>query len=109
MENGAGVPTSRRKGSRRAGGHYTTIMGQSDQASSAAPLCPRQNPPTTPAIVRLVGIAVTVFPVPADFEGGLDPMIQPVVEVLYVNQAMGEPLYRDARIWVPGQLHPPGE
>ena len=43
--------------------------------------------------MRLVGIAVTVFPVPADFEGGLDAMIQPVVEVLYVNQAMGEPLY----------------
>jgi hypothetical protein len=30
--------------------------------------------------------------VPADFEGGLDAMIQPVAEVLYVNQAMGEPL-----------------
>ena len=42
---------------------------------------------------QLVGIAVTVFPVPADFDGGLDAMIQPVVEVLYVNQAMGEPLY----------------
>ena len=54
---------------------------------------PSPEPPTTPAIVRLVGIAVTVFPVPADFEGGLDAMIQPVVEVLYVNQAMGEPLY----------------
>ena len=43
--------------------------------------------------MRPVGIAVTVFPVPADFEGGLDAMIQPVAEVLYVNQAMGEPLY----------------
>src|ERR1035438_8731523 len=54
---------------------------------------PSPEPPTTPAIVRLVGIAVTVFPVPADFDGGLDAMIQPVAEVLYVNQAMGEPLY----------------
>src|ERR1035438_9013386 len=32
------------QGSRCAGGHYTTITGQSGQASSAAPLCPRQNP-----------------------------------------------------------------
>ena len=44
--------------------------------------------------MRPVGIAVTVFPVPADFERGLDAMIQPVAEVLYVNQAMGDPLYR---------------
>jgi hypothetical protein len=49
---------------------------------------------------QLVGIAVIVFPVPADFEGGLDAMIQPVVEVLYVNQAMGEPLYRGAMLSV---------
>ena len=41
---------------------------------------------------QLVGIAVTVFPVPADFEGGLDGTMQPVVEVPCVNQAMGEPL-----------------
>jgi hypothetical protein len=54
---------------------------------------PSPEPPKTSAIVRLVGIAVTVFPVPADFEGGLDAMIQPIVEPLYVNQAMGEPLY----------------
>src|ERR1039458_9548379 len=33
-----------RKGSRRAGGHYTTITGQCGQASSAATLCPRENP-----------------------------------------------------------------
>ena len=84
----------------KAGGRATDALEaiirrlRASEARPPPPLrCPRQNPPTTPAIVRLVGIAVTVFPVPADFEGGLDPMIQPVVEVLYVNQAMGEPLY----------------
>jgi hypothetical protein len=30
--------------------------------------------------------------------GGLDAMIQPVVEVPYVNQAMGEPLYRQTAL-----------
>ena len=54
---------------------------------------PSPEPRINPAVARPVGIAVTVFPVPADFEGGLDAMIQPVVEVLCVNQAMGEPLY----------------
>jgi hypothetical protein len=47
-------------------------------------------------LARRAGLDIyncNVFPVPADFEGGLDAMIQPVVEVLYVNQAMGEPLY----------------
>jgi hypothetical protein len=43
MEIGAGLANLRKR-SRRAGGHYTPITRQCGQASSAAPLCPRQNP-----------------------------------------------------------------
>jgi hypothetical protein len=67
MEMGAGLKQSRRKGSRRAGGHYTTNTGQCRHASSAAPLCPRQNPnnpcdrqataPTRPSGCKLDGSA----------------------------------------------------
>jgi hypothetical protein len=91
MEIGAGVKTA----GGRAPDALEAIIRRL-RASAAGLLrrsaVPSPEPPTTPAIVRLVGIAVTVFPVPADFEGGLDAMIQPVAEVLYVNQAMGEPL-----------------
>jgi len=93
MENGAGVnrPSGRAPDALEA----TVRRLRASAARPPPPLrCALARTPTTPAIVRLVGIAVSVFPVPADFEGGLDAMIQPVAEALYVNQAMGEPEWR---------------